>query len=153
MGRQQVNQPHADHRFAGLAWSDHNGGTILFGPDGKLYIVIGDLNRNGQLQNFSGGDAPDDTGVILRLNDDGSAPGDKPFSSQADLAKYYAYGVRNGSSGAAPTSITNDFKLGSAACWGQQGVDPCHNGVFNEILAARFALQDRQLLQDDNALF
>jgi hypothetical protein len=28
-----------------------------------------------------------------------------------------------------------------------------HNGVFNEILAARFALQDRQLLQDDNALF
>jgi hypothetical protein len=42
--------------------------------------------------------------------------------------------------------------ISSAVCSGQQGVDPCHNGVFNEILAARCALQDRQLLQDDNAL-
>ena len=27
---------------------------MTFGPDGKLYVVIGELNRNGQLQNFSG---------------------------------------------------------------------------------------------------
>jgi glucose/arabinose dehydrogenase len=80
-----------------LPGANHNGGTILFGPDGKLYIVIGDLNRNGQLQNFSGGDAPDDTGVILRLNDDGTIPSDNPFFSQGgNLAKYYAYGIRNG---------------------------------------------------------
>jgi hypothetical protein len=31
---------------------------MTFGPDGKLYLVIGDLNRDGQLQNFSGGQAP-----------------------------------------------------------------------------------------------
>ena len=80
-----------------LPGANHNGGTILFGPDGKLYIVIGDLNRNGQLQNFSGGDAPDDTGVILRLNDDGTIPIDNPFFAQGgNLAKYYAYGIRNG---------------------------------------------------------
>lgn len=68
---------------------------MTFGPDGRLYVVIGDLNRNGQLQNFSAGPAPDDTGVIIRINDDGSTPADNPFASQPDLAKYYAYGVRN----------------------------------------------------------
>ena len=56
---------------------------MTFGPDGKPYVVIGDLNRDGQLQNFSNGPVPDDTGVILRINDDGN------------LAKYFAYGVRN----------------------------------------------------------
>ena len=75
---------------------NHNGGIIAFGPDGKLYIVIGDLNRNGQLQNFPAGPAPDDTSVILRLNDDGSVPNDNPFFAQGgNLAKYYAYGIRN----------------------------------------------------------
>ena len=75
---------------------NHNGGTIAFGPDGKLYVVVGDLNRNGQLQNFPAGPAPDDTGVIFRLNDDGTTPTDNPFFSLAgNAARYYAYGVRN----------------------------------------------------------
>jgi glucose/arabinose dehydrogenase len=75
---------------------NHDGGTMIFGPDGKLYVVIGDLNRDGQLQNFSGGPAPDNTGVILRVSDDGSAPNDNPFFGLGgNLAKYYAYGVRN----------------------------------------------------------
>ena len=78
------------------AGPNHNGGVILFGPDGKLYIVIGDLNRNGQLQNIATGPAPDDSGVILRLNDDGSVPLDNPFAALGgNLAKYYAYGIRN----------------------------------------------------------
>ena len=75
---------------------NHDGGTMIFGSDGKLYVVIGDLNRDGQLQNFSAGPAPDNTGVIFRVNDDGSAPNDNPFFSLGgNLAKYYAYGVRN----------------------------------------------------------
>ena len=75
---------------------NHNGGVITFGPDGKLYVVIGDLNHNGQLQNIGSGPAPDDTSVILRINDDGSIPEDNPFFAQGgNLAKYYAYGIRN----------------------------------------------------------
>jgi aldose sugar dehydrogenase len=85
---------------------NHNGGTMTFGPDGKLYVIIGDLNRNGQLQNFSGAAAPDDTGVIFRINDDGSAPSDNPFFNQGgNLAKYFAYGIRN-SFGLAFDSVT-----------------------------------------------
>jgi aldose sugar dehydrogenase len=88
---------------------NHNGGIITFGPDGKLYIVIGDLNRNGQLQNFPGGPAPDDTSVILRLNEDGSVPSDNAFFSQGgNLAKYYAYGIRN-SFGLAFDPLTDDL--------------------------------------------
>ena len=88
---------------------NHNGGTITFGPDGKLYIVIGDLNRDGQLQNFSTGPAPDNTGVIFRVNDDGSTPNDNPFFAQGgNLAKYYAYGVRN-SFGLAFDPITGEL--------------------------------------------
>jgi aldose sugar dehydrogenase len=75
---------------------NHDGGVITFGPDGKLYVVIGDLNHNGQLQNNGSGAPPDDTGVIFRLNDDGSTPADNPFSGQGTtLARYFAYGIRN----------------------------------------------------------
>lgn len=88
---------------------NHDGGIITFGPDGKLYIVIGDLNRNGQLQNFPSGPAPDDTSVILRLNDNGSVPSDNPFFSQGgNVAKYYAYGIRN-SFGMAFDPVTDDL--------------------------------------------
>ena len=86
---------------------NHDGGIVTFGPDGKLYVVIGDLNRDGQLQNFPAGPAPDNTSVILRINDDGSVPSDNPFFSQGgNVAKYYAYGIRN-SFGLAFDPVTN----------------------------------------------
>ncbi|MEA2985709.1 MAG: hypothetical protein QOD94_1963, partial [Alphaproteobacteria bacterium] len=106
-------------------FGNHNGGVLRFGPDGKLYVLVGDVGRRGQLQNLPcgptaacsgplvaddqfGGPAPDDahlTGVVLRLNDDGAAPPDNPFFSAgaaiggqvgANIQKIFAYGIRNG---------------------------------------------------------
>ena len=50
---------------------NHGVGTMTFGPDGKLYVVIGDLSRECQLQNFFTGPGTDNTGVIFQVNDDG----------------------------------------------------------------------------------
>jgi glucose/arabinose dehydrogenase len=99
---------------------NHNGGVLRFGPDGKLYAIVGDTGRRGQLQNLVdgpfgpgipddqfGGPEPDDahrTGVIVRLNDDGSAPRDNPFFRAgrampgevgANVERLFAYGLRN----------------------------------------------------------
>ena len=103
---------------------NHDGGVIAFGPDGKLYVMFGDAGRRSQLQNLPsgptltglgptvpddqfGGPQPDDahfTGVILRLNDDGTTPGDNPFFNAGtviggeageNIRKVFAYGIRN----------------------------------------------------------
>lgn len=77
---------------------NHNGGPILFGPDGKLYGATGDLNRNlAEQNNTSTPGTSAKTGGIYRLNDDGTIPTDNPFLGEAnsDFDPWYAYGVRN----------------------------------------------------------
>jgi len=78
--------------------TNHQGGKLKIGPDNQLYIVVGEMQREGQLQNFQSGPPPDDTGVILRVNpaDGTPSPGNPLSSESADpLSKYYAYGIRN----------------------------------------------------------
>lgn len=86
------NLPIGSQRDGGRG--NHNGGNIAFGPDGKLYLTIGDLAESEQSQ-----DVKSFAGKILRLNSDGSAPKDNPFyepSKPASPKSYiYAYGLRN----------------------------------------------------------
>ena len=74
---------------------NHDGGKIAIGPDRMLYAVIGDLNRDGMLQNVMEGPPPDYTSVILRVDYNGNGVGNAISGGGADLSKYYAYGVRN----------------------------------------------------------
>jgi glucose/arabinose dehydrogenase len=78
--------------------TNHQGGKLKIGSDNQLYVIVGEMQREGQLQNFQSGPAPDDTGIILRVNPaDGSPSAGNPLSSEPTdpLGKYYAYGIRN----------------------------------------------------------
>jgi glucose/arabinose dehydrogenase/plastocyanin len=122
-----------DADTSGRVRGNHDAGPIAFGPDGKLYITMGDQNLRGQLQNLQDGPAPDDThfaGVILRLNDDGSIPDDNPFFAQGgqmggaagtNIQKIYAYGIRN--------TFGMTFDPSSGALWQTENGDDAADEV------------------------
>jgi glucose/arabinose dehydrogenase len=79
----------------GTPGPNHDGGKMAVDFEGYLYVVIGDLNRNGMLQNFADGPEPDDTSVILKVDSEGN-PAANVLSGHDRLEGYYAYGIRNG---------------------------------------------------------
>ena len=72
--------------------TNHNGGAMHFGTDGKLYIAVGE-NANGANAQSLG--TP--LGKILRINPDGSIPSDNPFLAQTTgiNRSVWAMGLRN----------------------------------------------------------
>ena len=72
--------------------TNHNGGAIHFGPDGKLYIAVGENANGANSQAFS-----NLLGKILRINADGSIPTDNPFYNTAagNNRAIWALGLRN----------------------------------------------------------
>jgi glucose/arabinose dehydrogenase len=56
-----------------LTATNHNGGAIHFGPDGKLYVAVGDNANGNNAQNLN-----NRLGKILRINSDGTIPADNP---------------------------------------------------------------------------
>lgn len=67
------------------AGSNHNGGTIAFGPDKNLYIVTGETGNPRLAQ-----DTTSFAGKVLRLSSTGSVPTNNPFNNAV-----YSYGHRN----------------------------------------------------------
>ncbi|CAN5785395.1 PQQ-dependent sugar dehydrogenase [soil metagenome] len=64
----------------------HAGAALAFGPDGMLYLTVGDATRPGDSQ-----DLESLAGKILRLRPDGGVPADNPIRGSL----IYALGVRN----------------------------------------------------------
>ena len=85
--------------FGERFYESHQISNLTIGPDGKLYVHVGDGFDSGAAQ-----DLDSFRGKILRLNLDGSAPADNPFYDDADgiTARDYvfAYGFRNPFGGA-----------------------------------------------------
>jgi glucose/arabinose dehydrogenase len=89
--------------------SNHNGGMLAFGPDGHLYISLGDGGNANDIGNGhgtigNGQNAANILGSIVRIDPTGTnsangkygIPGDNPFvNDPAKLDEIYAYGLRN----------------------------------------------------------
>jgi len=79
-------------KLGGTMPAGHQGGPLRFGPGGKLFVSLGEQTAGEPSQHL-------DTlqGKIIRLNSDGSIPGDNPFFTKP-TGKYraiYAFGIRN----------------------------------------------------------
>ena len=77
----------------GLGNTGHNGGSLQFGSDGKLYIGVGDNSMCRRTHNRS----RHPLGKILRINPDGTIPTDNPFYNQTTGINraIWAMGLRN----------------------------------------------------------
>ena len=94
-------------------YSNHNGGTTIFGPDGFLYIALGDGGAANDPQN-NAQNLGRLLGKVLRIDVDSKSgdlaygiPKDNPFVGQPEARpEVYAYGVRN------PWRMSFDQKTG-----------------------------------------
>ncbi len=82
-------------------YTNHNGGHVVFGPDGYLYAGLGDGGNGGDPQG-NGQNTETLLGAILRIDVDDvgedtayAIPEDNPFADDGGLPEIYAYGLRN----------------------------------------------------------
>jgi glucose/arabinose dehydrogenase len=90
--------------FVADAWETGGNlaGRVMFGPDGSLYVTVGDRDRiccNGTDDNslrLKAQDLTNHVGKVLRIRDDGSVPKDNPFVGRTDARpEIFTYGHRN----------------------------------------------------------
>ena len=100
-GNPDVAQPAPDRVLLTIdqPFANHNGGDIVFGPDGYLYIGMGDGGSGNDPQG-NGQDLTDLLGSLLRIDvrpqGDYTVPGDNPFISQpAARPELWDFGLRN----------------------------------------------------------
>ena len=74
------------------AATNHNGGALHFGKDGKLFIAVGENANGANAQSLT-----NLLGKMLRINSDGTIPNDNPFASRTtgQNRAIWALGLRN----------------------------------------------------------
>ncbi len=97
--------------FSRPEWN-HNGGWLGFGPDGYLYIALGDGGGNSPGDPFGNGQDPNDLfGNILRIDvdhgDPYAIPKGNPFAKGGGRKEIWSYGLRN------PWRASFDSKTGN----------------------------------------
>jgi glucose/arabinose dehydrogenase/mono/diheme cytochrome c family protein len=106
-------------------FEDHNGGDLVFGPDGYLYIGFGDGGRPSQ-PNYNSQDPKQYLGKMLRIDvnaDPYAIPPDNPFVGNPDyLPEIWALGLRN------PwrytfDRLTGDLYIGDVGQWHIEELD------------------------------
>jgi glucose/arabinose dehydrogenase len=95
--------------FVDQPFPNHNGGSVVFGPDGYLYLGLGDGGSGGDP--FGNGQSTDTLlGKILRIDvnsgDPYGIPADNPFANGGGRPEIWAYGLRN------PWRFTFDSQTG-----------------------------------------
>jgi glucose/arabinose dehydrogenase len=110
-----------------LTNGNHNGGAIHFGPDGKLYVAVGENGVAANAQNLN-----NRFGKILRINPDGSIPADNPTtfdgisgSTTGVNRSIWAVGLRN--------PYTFAFQSGT----GRMFINDVGGGNFEEVNEGR----------------
>jgi len=104
------------------AATNHNGGAMHFGPDGKLYVAVGENATPANAQTLT-----NLLGKMLRLNADGSIPTDNPFFNTATGKNraIWALGLRN--------PYTFNFQSGTGRMFindvGQNAVEEINDGI------------------------
>ncbi len=102
----------------------HFGSRMVFGGDGKLYVTVGERGDSDRAQELDS-----HNGTTVRLNDDGTVPGDNPFLNTADaMPEIYSYGHRN-PQGMARHPVSGDIWLNEHGPQGGDEINIVRAGV------------------------
>jgi glucose/arabinose dehydrogenase len=99
----------------------HNGGRIVFGPDRKLYAVVGDRQDPANAQNLG-----NTSGKVLRMTASGGVPGDNPFAGSL----VWSYGHRN--------SFGFTFDPQTRSLWETENGPECNDELNRVVMAANY---------------